>query len=134
MFAIGVAWKTPFSTLSLQGLLEQARPAGTAATVASSMIPLTWPNEHIAHEPASYQSIVVPVTWLAFATAVGGIALAMAMYLFGKLNPSDVSRQFAPIYRFLRNKWWFDELYQTLFVRPTALDIPADRTLRSELD
>ena len=40
------------------------------------------------------------------------------MYVFGRLNPSDVSRQFAPLYRFLRNKWWFDELYEVVFVRP----------------
>ena len=26
---------------------------------------------------------------------------------------------FAPIYRFLRNKWWFDELYDTVLIRPT---------------
>ena len=26
---------------------------------------------------------------------------------------------FAPIYRFLRNKWWFDELYDIVLIRPT---------------
>ena len=65
----------------------------------------------------------MPVTWLAFFTAVGGIALAMAMYLFGFLNPAEVRRQFSGIYRFLRNKWWFDELYEWLFVRPTHVAI-----------
>ena len=28
-------------------------------------------------------------------------------------------RQFEGIYRFLLNKWWFDELYDFLFVRPS---------------
>ena len=43
----------------------------------------------------------------------------MAMYLFGALKPSEVRRQFPRIYTFLRNKWWFDELYEWMFVRPT---------------
>ncbi len=118
VFAIGVAWPLPFSSLSLQGLLEQARPVGTAATVQSSLVELTWPNEHIAHLPENYDVIVKPVTLLAFCTAVGGLSLAMAMYVFGVLKPSEVRDQFSSIYRFLRNKWWFDELYQVLFVRP----------------
>jgi NADH:ubiquinone oxidoreductase subunit 5 (subunit L)/multisubunit Na+/H+ antiporter MnhA subunit len=118
VFATSVAWPTPSRIPSLQGLLEQSRPAGTGVTVASAHVPLEWPSEHIAHEPANYWSIVMPVTWLAFLTAVGGILVAFAMYVAGRLSPSDVSRQFAPLYRFLLNKWWFDELYQVLFVRP----------------
>ena len=31
----------------------------------------------------------------------------------------DVRRQFAPIYSMFWNKWYFDELYDFLFVRPT---------------
>jgi NADH-quinone oxidoreductase subunit L len=114
VFAVGVAWKVPFGSLSLQGLLEQSRPAGTEVSVSSDWVPLHWPSEHMAHLP----SIVVPVTLLAFCTAIGGIALALAMYVFGRLNPADVSRQFAPLDRFLRNKWWFDELYEVAFIRP----------------
>jgi NADH:ubiquinone oxidoreductase subunit 5 (subunit L)/multisubunit Na+/H+ antiporter MnhA subunit len=40
-------------------------------------------------------------------------------YGLRKLNANDVRRQFTPIYRFLVHKWWFDELYAMLFVRPT---------------
>jgi len=117
VFATGVAWKLPFSTLNLQSLLEQARPAGTAATVASPMVGMTWPNEHIAHEDAQFWPIVVPVTLMATGTALGGILLAAAMYGFGPLDPREVRRQFPRAYRFLLNKWWFDELYDWLLVR-----------------
>ncbi len=119
VFATGVAWRLPFTSLSLHGLLEQARPLGTAVTASSAMVGLSWPNEHIAHFAENHQAIVVPVTWMAFAASVGGIALAMAMYLFGVLKPAEVRRQFSGLYRFLRNKWWFDELYSYLFVLPT---------------
>ena len=122
VLAAGVAWRLPFSSLHpLQALLEQARPVGIAATVQGPLVGLTWPNEHIAHMDANYAAIVVPVTWLAFCTAVGGMTLAMAMYLLGVLKPSEVRRQFSGIYWFLRNKWWFDELYDFVFVRPTHL-------------
>ena len=74
----------------------------------------TWPSEHDAHAAR----IVVPVTLLAIGTSFAGFLLATLMYGLGKLSAEDVRRQFAPLYVFLRNKWWFDELYARLFVRP----------------
>lgn len=117
VFATGVAWELPFGMPNLKALLEQARPAGTAATTSSAMVGMTWPNEHIAHQDAQYWPIVVPVTLMATGTALGGILLAAAMYGFGTLDPREVRRQFPQTYRFLLNKWWFDELYDWLFVR-----------------
>jgi NADH-quinone oxidoreductase subunit L len=34
------------------------------------------------------------------------------------LDPNEVLRQFAPIYEFIMHKWYFDELYDALFVQP----------------
>ncbi len=118
VFATAVAWHIPFVSVSLQGLLEQARPTGTAATVTSSMLGMTWPNEHIAHLDSQWWTIKFPVTMLATGTALGGILLAAVLYGFGVVNPDDVRRRFNLIYRFLINKWWFDELYDVLFVKP----------------
>jgi NADH-quinone oxidoreductase subunit L len=100
--------------LSLQNMLEQARPAGTDADMAGAWINWTWPSEHKAHAP----EIVVPVTLLATGTWVFGIGLATLMYGVGYLSPEEVRRQFQPIYRLLWNKWYFDELYNALFVQP----------------
>src|SRR5690606_12749329 len=33
----------------------------------------------------------------------------------------EIRRQFAPFYTFLRNKWYFDELYDFIFVRPSLV-------------
>ena len=49
---------------------------------------------------------------------MAGFLLATVFYGLRKLNPDDVRKQFAPVYRFLVHKWWFDELYALLFVRP----------------
>jgi NADH-quinone oxidoreductase subunit L len=119
--AVGAAWELPGSDLSVAGLLEQARPTGTAATLTGVWVPLAWPSEHVAHAASSHGTIVVPAVLVAFATAVAGLALAVAMYVTGWLQPAEVSRQFAPVYRLFWNKWWFDELYAWGFVRPVGV-------------
>ena len=52
------------------------------------------------------------------ATGVLGIALAYWFYMVNPAIPAQLATRFAPIYRFLLNKWYFDELYDFLFVRP----------------
>ncbi len=117
VFAVTVAWK-PFD-LNLSNLLEASRPAGTAATVSGEWAGYVWPDEHIAHQGSNYGTIVVPVTLIAFFTALGGFSFALFFYGWRILNPEDMRRQFRTIYTFLHNKWWFDELYDILWVRPT---------------
>ena len=36
-----------------------------------------------------------------------------------RVAPGNARRQFAPIYHFLVRKWYFDELYAAIWVRPT---------------
>ncbi len=111
------------------GAARRARPA----TRQGQLVGMTWPNEHFAHLAENHEAIVVPVTWLAFCTAVGGlrtgdghvpVRLAATRAKSGGSSPR--------IYRFLRNKWWFDELYDWLFVRPAHLLSPAGGRVRPE--
>jgi NADH-quinone oxidoreductase subunit L len=102
----------------LGNLLEQARPTGTAADATGKWLTWTWPNEHTAHEAGNFNRIVAPVTLLATGTWIFGIGLATLMYGVGWMNPEEVRRQFQPIYSLLWNKWWFDELYDAIFVQP----------------
>ena len=113
----GLGGETLASRLTLVNLLEQSRPAGTLANQDARWIAWTWPNEHDSHVPA----IAIPVTLLATGTWLGGIGLATLMYALGWLSTEDARKQFAPLYRLLVNKWYFDELYDALFVRPTMV-------------
>jgi len=113
VFAIAVAWPIPGP--SLINLLEQSRPAGTLAGAQGVLVDMVWPNEHDSHE----DPIRIPATLIAFSTALGGFLLATVMYCWKWLDAAEVSRQFSPIHRFLLNKWWFDELYEVIFIRPT---------------
>ena len=47
-----------------------------------------------------------------------GIGLAYLMYIHNPLLPVRLAKQFGGIYRFLLNKWYFDELYDAIFVQP----------------
>jgi len=53
------------------------------------------------------------------ATGVLGIALAWLFYINNPALPVRLANTFPAIYRFLLNKWYFDELYEFLFVRPS---------------
>ncbi len=101
--------------LTLAQLLEDSRPAGTLSDTAASWMAWKWPSELKSH----VDEIKTPVTLLATGTWLFGITLASLMYFLGYLNPAEVRRQFAPIYNLLWNKWYFDELYDFLFVKPT---------------
>jgi NADH-quinone oxidoreductase subunit L len=48
----------------------------------------------------------------------GGWGLAAYMYLYAPETPAALAARFQPLYKFLLNKWYFDELYDFLFVRP----------------
>jgi NADH:ubiquinone oxidoreductase subunit 5 (subunit L)/multisubunit Na+/H+ antiporter MnhA subunit len=117
VMAVGVAWTIPFTSFSLGSLLESARPDGTLATYSGAITTMTWPNEHDSHATA----IKVPVTLMAFGSAVCGILLAAVVYYWQKISAAEIRRQFEPAYQFLVHKWYFDELYDFLWVRPTLV-------------
>lgn len=58
------------------------------------------------------------VKTLPLVLSVCGIALAYVMYILAPGIPVALARMFRPVYLFLLNKWYFDELYDFLFVRP----------------
>ena len=132
VLAIVAGWTLP-GGFGLANLLEQARPAGTAATMSDSFLfgNLTVPAEHLSHEGA----IHVTATLTAFTTAAAGVLLAAMMYLWRIISPEMVASVFRPIYSFLANRWYFDELYNAIFVRPVfAVASLASGTDRGVID
>jgi NADH-quinone oxidoreductase subunit L len=68
--------------------------------------------ENLEHVPA----------WVELAPLVLGllgIGLAVVMYIVNPLLPVRLAQTFGGIYRFVLNKWYFDELYNAIFVQPT---------------
>ncbi len=73
------------------------------------------PNNHIMHD---MHNVPKWVGYAPFVMMVLGFLVALYMYI---LRPGSAQRLAAAnpvLYRFLLNKWYFDELYDVLFVRP----------------
>ena len=118
VFAIGVGWTFPGSNLKVTNLLEQARPVGTLETAHGTLLPeLVVPNEHDSHED-QYR---IPAGIAAFSTAAFGLLLATIIYLWNLLSADELKQSFRPLHGWLWNKWWFDELYEYVFVKPTMV-------------
>src|SRR5262245_52409453 len=73
-------------------------------------------HNHILH---ALHDVPNSVTWAATLAMLAGFALAFLYYIAAPSLPAATARAFRPIYLFLLNKWYFDELYDWLFVRPT---------------
>ncbi len=58
------------------------------------------------------------VKYSPFIVMVTGFVLAFIAYIVAPSIPAKTAKAFNPIYKFLLNKWYFDELYDFLFVRP----------------
>jgi NADH-quinone oxidoreductase subunit L len=74
--------------------------------------------EHDAIEHA-HHGVPVFVTALPFIVGIAGIAVAYLAYIARPGLPAEVAGRFRGIYQFLLNKWYFDELYDRIFVRPS---------------
>ena len=67
--------------------------------------------EAIHHAPAW-------VKWAPTVLMVAGLALAWQFYIRHPSMPKALAKQHVLLYEFLLNKWYVDEIYEFLFVRP----------------
>jgi NADH-quinone oxidoreductase subunit L len=80
---------------------------GSALFVMASHDPL----EHVHH--LSWMAV-----WLPMVAALAGLLLSWFLYVRRPELPATWATVNAPLYRFLLNKWYFDELYDVVFVNP----------------
>ena len=63
-----------------------------------------------------------PPFWFLILTpilVISSIPLAYYLFVKNKNLPEQIANVNKPLYQFLLNKWYFDELYETLFVKPS---------------
>ena len=79
-----------------------------------------WGSSIFYNEPLIHAMHGVPylVRYAAFIVMVIGLFVAWLAYIKDTSIPGKTAEQLGPIYRFLYNKWYFDELYHYLFVVP----------------
>jgi len=61
------------------------------------------------------------VSYLPLLVALAGIAVAYLAYIYRPGIPAVAAERFRALYLFLLNKWYFDELYDFIFVRGAML-------------
>jgi len=70
------------------------------------------PTLHAAHEAPTWVKVSP------FIAMILGLALAWKFYIRSPELPGKLAAQQRPLYLFLLNKWYFDELYDWIFTRP----------------
>ena len=111
-----------------EGAVVDAEPAAEptaaeqeehAAEVVTSITPgaiYMRPDNHVMHDA---HSVPAWVKVSPFVAMLIGLALAWLMYIRNPAIPAKLAAQQPALYQFLLNKWYFDEIYNFLFVRPT---------------
>jgi NADH-quinone oxidoreductase subunit L len=72
-------------------------------------------DNHILH---AMHEVPPWVGWAPFGAMAVGFGIAWLYYIKAPWLPQWTARNFRPLYLFLLNKWYFDEIYDWLFVRP----------------
>ena len=87
-----------------------AEPAGELGAI------FMHPDNHVLDD-AHHAPVWVKVS--PFIAMLIGFLTAYLFYIRRTDLPGKLAENQAPLYRFLLNKWYFDEIYDFLFVRPT---------------
>ncbi|MWB78870.1 NADH-quinone oxidoreductase subunit L [Pseudooceanicola sp. 216_PA32_1] len=98
---------------------EAAADAGHGADLGAGMAPqgaiYMGEDNHVMDE-AHHAPVWVKVS--PFIAMVIGFVLAYVFYIVDVTIPARLAENQRPLYLFLLNKWYFDELYNFIFVRP----------------
>jgi NADH-quinone oxidoreductase subunit L len=114
----------PVMLVPLAALALGATVAGVAFRhwFIGSGVPEFWrhslffgPENHILEEMEHVPAIVSASPSLFM---LGGLLVAYYMYIVNRAAPKALADTFPMLYQFLFNKWYFDELYDLVFVRP----------------
>ncbi len=88
-----------------------------AAFATTAIAPATAPEA--GHDVAHTAHTLV--MWLSIFVAGLGILISTAFYFWKKFSADAVAERFKPVYNFLWNKWYFDELYAATVLAGTHL-------------
>jgi NADH-quinone oxidoreductase subunit L len=72
-------------------------------------------KNHVLHDMHKVPELVA---WAPTLAMLAGFGLSWLFYMRATWLPDATARAFEPVYQFFLNKWYFDELYDRLLVRP----------------
>lgn len=94
-----------------------------AGKLGVSMIGTGWFKEAIKVLPShpaleNAHHVGALIQWLPFGMFLIGLSIAYLLYMSNRTLPGQLATKFPRVYLFLLNAWYFDALYDRLFVRP----------------
>jgi NADH-quinone oxidoreductase subunit L len=113
--------ESPVSMLVPLGVLSLGAIAAGYAFKTAFLDDAGFWGESIAYNEALMHAMHGVPTLVKYAASIVmliGLFFAWLAYIRDTSIPGKTAEQLGPIYRFLLNKWYFDELYNFLFVRP----------------
>jgi NADH-quinone oxidoreductase subunit L len=128
-FSIVVAWGWPLWDAHASALEHQIHHAQHHSVTADfGVVPLvdesgvevlSGTGELREHYYAHVLSHLVG--FIALGIVLVGFTMAALMYYRGVLDPEEAREQFPAVHRFLSHKWYFDEVYSAVLVRPALV-------------
>ncbi len=126
VFSVVVAWGWPIHDAEKSFLESQIHRAQHHSVVADfgyvAAVDHGWEGGEIQeidvrerNYAAQYHFLVGNVVLIFGAV---GILFALLLYFSRVLDPAEAAAQFPAVHRFLLNKWYFDEVYSAILVRP----------------
>jgi NADH-quinone oxidoreductase subunit L len=103
VLAVGAAFGGMIGTVLIE-------PSGAIWDGSIFVLPANNVLEEAHHIP--FAARILPLV-----LGLAGIGIALVMYILRPEWPAQVAERFRPIHVFLVHKWYFDELYDLLFVR-----------------
>jgi NADH-quinone oxidoreductase subunit L len=110
----GVMW-IPLAVLAVASWIA-GYGFGGAGPLLERVLSYRPPHVELTHVP---HEIHQTGGLIALAVVLCGIAAAAMFYQFRVLSAEEMARRFPEVHRFLVNKWYFDELYDAVLVRPS---------------
>ncbi|MEP3278770.1 MAG: NADH-quinone oxidoreductase subunit L [Stappiaceae bacterium] len=75
-------------------------------------------ENHVLHDMHDHDIVTNWVKLSPFVMMLAGLAVAWLFYIRSPELPKRLAARHDGLYRFLLNKWYFDELYNVIFIRP----------------
>jgi NADH-quinone oxidoreductase subunit L len=102
----------------LEQFLEPSFRAGEPEIVALRNVPAPSPE---ADATDASESLELGLMGVSSVAALGGIAIAMFLFLKNRRAADEIARRFDGLHRLLINKYYVDELYDAAVVRPIRI-------------
>lgn len=124
VLSVCVAWGRPIwdpEASALEHLLHHSQPASVVADFGGieghEIPPPPFKPAEVSVRHQMHEKHLLAGN-LTLGVVIIGLSFALMLYFFKVLDPAEAKEQFPGVYRFLQHKWYFDEFYSAMLVRP----------------